>query len=213
MSPNKPTGEPSTTTGAISTRVFPQCVPTLVVSGLVLRAHTEADIPFIVEQCQDELSQRFIPLPNPYDIADARSYLTEFVVKGWETGRRREFAVELSGTEPRLGSSDVTRFAGNVSLEAHGSGRFELGFLCHPDARGKGVMTRAATRLITYAFDELDAQVILWRAYEGNLGSRRVAEKLGFTITTALRGWAVNRGVLVDEWQGTLVRSDPRPLV
>ena len=68
-------------------------------------------------------------------------------------------------------------------------------------------MTRAATRLIAYAFDELDAQVILWRAYEGNAGSRRIAEKLGFTIGSPLRHWAVNRGVLVDEWQGTLVRS------
>lgn len=182
-------------------------MPTLVGNGLILRAHTEADIPFIVEQCQDELSQRFIPLPSPYGLSDAQGYLKEFVAKGWETGKRREFAIELTDAEDRLGSGGVTGFAGNVSLEAHGNGRFEVGFLTHPGARGKGVMTRAASRLLTYAFDELDAQVILWRAFEGNHGSLRIAEKLGFTITTPLRSWAVNHGVLVDQWQGTLWRS------
>lgn len=187
--------------GPTNTRIFPQCVPTLTGKGLKLRAHRETDIPLIVEQCQDEQSQRFIPLPTPYGIENARAYLAEFVTRGWETGNRREFAID------QISPDGTAIYAGNVSLETHGSGRFEVGFLCHPGARGQGLMTRAAGRLLTYAFDELDAQVILWRAYEGNLGSRRIAEKLGFTIASPLRHWAVNRGVLVDQWQGTLVRS------
>lgn len=193
---------------------FPQCVPVLKGpvaadgSQIILRAHTPADLPFIVEQSNDPMSQRFIPLPNPYGLTEAQGYLEDFAAKGWETGERREFAIDLITESPGTQATIKPLFAGNVSLATHGQGRFELGFLAHPNARGRGVMTRAAHRLLTYAFNELDAQVIIWRAFEGNTGSQRIAEKLGFTITTPLRKWAFNHGELVDQWQGTLVRND-----
>lgn len=190
------------------TRVFPDCVPTLAGKGIVLRAHTEADVARIVEQSRDPMSQRFIPLPFPYEESDARGYLEHVARSGWERGNLREFAID------EILPDSTRRFVGNVALGSRDNGRYELGFVLHPDARGHGVITRAADRLLTYAFDELDAQVILWRALTGNKGSRRVAQKLGFSICAQpLRKWGVFKGELVDEWQGTLVRHDHRPII
>lgn len=192
-------GAPATS-GTAAT--FPDCVPELVGDGIILRAPSEADIPYLVEQCQDPASQQFVPLPNPYGVKDAREFLRGFVREEWESGVRQEFVIDVAGPK------DQTTFGGTIALRNHGNGRYEIGFIAHPATRGKGVMTRAGERLITYAFADLGAQMILWRAYEGNEGSRRVAQKLGFTIHEPIRKWAVNHGVLVDEWLGTLLPTN-----
>lgn len=191
--------------GPHATAKFPQCVPVLTGHGVILRAPSEADIPFLVEQCQDPASQQFVPLPNPYGPKNAREFLRGFVREEWESGVRKEFVIDVVET-----NGDKT-FGGTIALRNHGSGRYEIGFITHPAMRGRGVMTRAGHRLITHGFEDLCAQMILWRAYEGNVGSRRVAQKLGFTIHEPIRKWAVNHGALVDEWLGTILPGDTRP--
>lgn len=59
---------------------FPAGVPVLVdtASGVILRAHGDADLPAIVEQCSDPDTQRWTTVPVPaggYDIADAREFV------------------------------------------------------------------------------------------------------------------------------------------
>lgn len=59
--------------------------------------------------------------------------------------------------------------------------KFEVGYWVRLSAQGKGVATEATRLLTEMAFSDLGARrVSLWCAID-NIGSRRVAEKLGFT--------------------------------
>ena len=51
-------------------------------------------------------------------------------------------------------------------------------------------------------------ELIDWRCEEGNIASRRVAEKAGFQIEAKLRKRRVSHGVRVDEWVGSLLRDE-----
>jgi RimJ/RimL family protein N-acetyltransferase len=59
-----------------------------------------------------------------------------------------------------------------------------------------------------WAFTHLQMEVILWRAEIGNLPSRRVAEKVGFTIEATLRLRLRHRGTRVDAWVGSLLPGE-----
>lgn len=175
---------------------FPGCVPTLVGEGFVLRAHCEQDLPRIVEQCADQLSQRYVPLPSPYGIDNAESFLKEFIQGGWEDDKRFEFAIEIDG-----------KFAGNVGIAERGSGRFEIGWLIHPDSRGQGIATRAARLIMKWVWDTRDAKVILWEADASNIASAKVAHKLGFTEPVVVPSWLPLNGELRDCAMSTLTRE------
>ncbi|WP_435300466.1 GNAT family N-acetyltransferase [Timonella sp. A28] len=179
---------------------FPDCVPQLSGEGIMLRAHTPEDLPRIVEQSQDEASQRFIPLPHPYTLQHAQGFLNDYVEPQWNENTRHEFAID----EIRDGTP---LFVGNVSVWPHGNDRYEIGYVLHPEARGRGVMPRAAHRILEWVFTEKNARVVLWRADAHNTASRRVVEKLGFHITTPLLNWMPYRDTYVDQVQGTLTRT------
>jgi RimJ/RimL family protein N-acetyltransferase len=70
----------------------------------------------------------------------------------------------------------------------------------------------AATRLICdWALDTLPFHRVEWQSYVGNDGSRRVADRCGFTFEGTLRARGYQRGAVLDIWIGGLLRTDPRP--
>ncbi len=179
---------------------FPQCVPVLEGDNIVLRAHDYADLDGIVEQSNDPQSQLFIPLPNPYGTEQAKEFLAQFVEAGWLEGKRFEFAIdELTDSGPM--------YCGNVGVWPHSADRWEIGWVLHPSARGRGIMTKAAKRVLTWVFEERGAAVVLWRADDANKGSWRVAQRLGFEHKVVLENWLPMRGGLQDCAQATLTRA------
>ncbi|WP_019147576.1 GNAT family N-acetyltransferase [Timonella senegalensis] len=180
---------------------YPQCVPTLVGDGVRLRAHHHGDIARIVEQSSDPDAQRFIPLPHPYTADHARSFIDAMVSEGWVTGRRFEFAID------EVSPDGTARFAGNVGVWPRGDDRWEIGFVLHPDARGHGVMKRAADLALDWIFMDKGAQVVLWCADAENEGSRAAAVRLGFTHQVVLPNWILLNGVYRDLAESTMTRS------
>ena len=63
----------------------------------------------------------------------------------------------------------------------------ELGYSLSEDYWGEGLMTEAAKRIISYAFDEMGLDVLMIRTSDGNRRSQRVIEKCGFTYEGTLR--------------------------
>jgi RimJ/RimL family protein N-acetyltransferase len=181
---------------------FPDDVPLLTDGVVTLRAHRRDDVPAVLEQCEDPLSQRWTTVPIPYTRAQAEQFVTEAIPAGW-AGGRWAFAVEAL-------DAGTPRFCGTVELRREADGRAEIAYGAHPWARGRGVMIRALTRLLDWGFDVQGLRTVVWWANVGNWASRRTAWRLGFSCVGAVRGYLPQRGELLDGWVGTLHAGEPR---
>lgn len=172
---------------------MPSPAPTLSDGPVFLRAHRRDDVPRVVEQCRDPLSQAWTKVPVPYAEADAVGFVDEVVPRGWAAGSEWAFALDVGG-----------RFAGTVSLRAMGEGRAEIAFGAHPDVRGTGAVERGVRLLLGWGFDVQGLRTVVWRANRGNWASRRLAWRVGFSFDGTVQGYLPQRGELRDGWVGTL---------
>ena len=62
-----------------------------------------------------------------------------------------------------------------------------LGYVLSPDYWGRGLMTEAARRMVSCAFEELGAALLTIQHFPFNSRSKRVIEKCGFTYEGRLR--------------------------
>ncbi|ADB30402.1 GCN5-related N-acetyltransferase [Kribbella flavida DSM 17836] len=176
---------------------FPEDVPVLTDGSITLRAHTTADVEPAYEACQDPQMQQWTTIPVPYLREHAVSYLTEVIPAGWRNDGSFAWAIEYDG-----------RYAGTIDLRDTQGGQGEIGFAVAPWARGHGVMTRAVKLVVRHAFDVLGWNRVVWRAYVGNWGSRRVAWKAGFRHLVTVAGGGLQRGVRRDEWVASIGRDE-----
>ena len=66
-----------------------------------------------------------------------------------------------------------------------------------------------AVRLVThFSFEYLNAIRVYATVFVGNVGSRRVLEKNGFSLDGTLRSNAFKRGEWLDEWFFSILRSE-----
>lgn len=176
--------------------------PVEITAGrLHLRAPVLGDWPEIHAACQDADIRQWTSVPSPYTEGDAQSFVSDFAPEAWRTGRDATFAVCDATSGQLLAMCDL----GSLSRDA---GIGAVGYWCAPWARGQGVMTAAVQALCRWGFGDLGLARIEWYAEAGNLGSRRVAEKAGFTYEGLLRGKLMHRGKRVDAWVGGLLATD-----
>ena len=132
---------------------------------ILLRAWREDDAGAVYLACQDPEMQRWLPeLPRPYTEDDARAFVSEAFGHGGY-----KFAVCEHGTV--VGSIGVW-------LANHETGH--IGYWCVPEARGRGITTRALRRACRYALDELHLERLELHTDSDNMPSQRVAAKVGF---------------------------------
>jgi ribosomal-protein-alanine N-acetyltransferase len=183
---------------------FPDEVPTLTDGEVTLRAHRLSDVDQVVEQCVDPESVRWTTVPAPYTRDMAVEFVTKSAEEGWAKRSDLMFAIEAEH------SDGVRRFSGTCSLRPMGEGVVEVAFGLHPAARGRGVCTRAVKLLLDWGFTQDDIDVVVWYAYVGNWGSRRVAWANGFTFTGTVDKLLRQRGTRTDSWFGSLRKDDSR---
>lgn len=181
---------------------FPDEVPVLTDGTVTLRAARAGDAGGVVEQCLDPVSVAWTTVPLGYTHDDALDFLTGMIPQGWGDDTEYVFVVDA----PYEGAD---RFLGTMSLRLLGERRAEVAYGAHPWARGHGLVARAVRLLLTWGFERLDLETVIWWANRGNWASRRVAWSVGFEVEGAPRAWLPQRGELLDAWVGTLRRGDP----
>jgi len=183
--------------------VFGAGVPVLPLDGADghLRALRAGDLPAVTAACRDPESARWTSVPSPYDDADAAYYVDDHLPGQWARGATAGFGI----ADPQ------DRYVGSIDLRIDPVDEQvgEIGFLVAPWARGLGYAPAAVRTLCSWGFTTLGLARIVWKAYLGNDGSRRVAEKAGFTIEGVGRGVCVQRGERRDAWVGSLLATDP----
>ncbi|TGN34264.1 GNAT family N-acetyltransferase [Aeromicrobium chenweiae] len=170
---------------------------------LRLRPFAAADVPRLVEMCNDPVSRRFLAwLPQPYTAASAEAYLNDCL---WQaaTGAKATWAVADRDSDELLGNIAVMDMLG--LNRDHG----EIGYWMHPDARGRGLATEACRTVVDHALDPdgLDRRRLSLYAAEDNpashaialaagfsyYGTQRAAERLGDGSFDDLRGYELLR--------------------
>lgn len=134
---------------------------------LVIGEWAESDVPGVHAACQDREIQRWIPvLPRPYTAEHAREFVS--TAEG--------FAIRENGL-----------LVGSIALRVVAHNTASVGYWCAPQARGRGIMTRALRRVCRYALDDLAVDRIEMTADRDNIASHRVAEKVGFKREGVMR--------------------------
>jgi ribosomal-protein-alanine N-acetyltransferase len=183
---------------------YPGSVPTLTDGVVTLRAMTLDDLDGCVEHCNDPETLAWTTIPTPYGREQGIEWITKFVPRSWVDGTDLTFAIEA--THP----DGVRRFSGGVSIRPREERVGELGYAVHRDVRGQGVGMRAVNLIVDWAFASLGIDVVLWQAYVGNWGSRRLIWKCGFTFNGTIAQFLLQRGVRRDTWIATLRATDDR---
>ena len=65
--------------------------------------------------------------------------------------------------------------------------RTEIGYWIDAGHQGRGIVTRATSRLVDFSFQEQDCNRVILQCAAGNIRSRSVAERLGFVQEGILR--------------------------
>ncbi|MGI8720940.1 MAG: GNAT family N-acetyltransferase, partial [Geodermatophilaceae bacterium] len=147
---------------------------------VVLRRHTEADVPRIVEACSDARTKHWLStLPAPYTEESARGYLDTMPVEE-SVAHRIAWCVADPKTDALV--ANVSIFGLGEDNPSSG----EIGYWTHPDARGRGVMTEAVRLVVDHALTPTaDGGLGLFRlqllASVGNAASAHIARRTGFT--------------------------------
>jgi RimJ/RimL family protein N-acetyltransferase len=183
-------------------RPFPPPDPPLGDGTVILRLPREADAPAIAAACADPEIARWIPIPVPYRLEDARVFAAS-TEEAWASGREPTFVICEAASGLLVGSIAIHRRPDAPRTAA-------VGYWLAPEARGRGLASRAVRLVTRWAFavePELVRMELL--TIVGNDASGRVALRAGFAREGVLRRYLPFRGALVDAVMFARLRDDP----
>jgi RimJ/RimL family protein N-acetyltransferase len=183
-------------------------VPTIEGDGFRLRRLRDDDAPRIEQAHADPEAQRWLgQVPAPFTEDLAIVYLE----------RRREMLADAEGVTWAVADPEDDRLLGTVQWFHLTPGvECEVGYLTHPDARGRGTTTKAVEAVTQHCFDTLGVRRVTGLVAKDNQASRRVLERAGFGHYADARyaawvreGWvdAALYDVTAEEWTGRSIRS------
>jgi len=138
------------------------------------------------ELIRDPEVLRFTRVPDPPPADFVESWLQRYEA-GRADGTREAFTIE----DPADGRFLGIAVAPSIRRDERTA---ELGYVIHPDARGRGVATVALERLTAWAFSDLDAVRLELLISTANPASKRVAEHNGYHYEGTLRSMFVAPG-------------------
>lgn len=135
--------------------------------------------------------QVWMPWATPrYSRDDAADWLAQSWLS-WRRARAFDFIVEAQSDGRMLG------MCGLSEIDVH-AGHADLGYWVCSDAVGQGFGTDAARQVVAFAFMELGLARIRLLHAVGNIGSQRIAEKVGFQQEGYIRSCIPLHGQRVD---------------
>ena len=160
--------------------------------GVVLRPLREDDAPAYAAAFRDD-PELGIAIGTPTDPDEARI--------------RERIAADRDGFELAITADGSGAFCGVIAIHhiEPDHGRAEVGFWLAPQARGRGLGTRAVALVVGWLFERQGLRRLEMTTTPENGGALVLARRLGFTQEGVLRQRDVERGRGVDiVWFGLL---------
>jgi RimJ/RimL family protein N-acetyltransferase len=164
--------------------------PPLKDGTVALRQPVEGDAAEVTAACQDPMIVRYTQVPAGYTEDHARNWF-EISAQQRRRGTGVHFLVVDAEGGDLLGSVDLHE----VDWEDR---RATIGYWTAPEARGRGVATRAVRLLSQWAFEALGLARVQIYVDVTNAGSQRVAERAGFVREGVLRSHSQLKGERFD---------------
>jgi len=150
----------------------PRRAARLATPRLELRPFRPGDVGRMAEVLGDPVSMRFYP--HPLTLEETEAWVDQNIAR-FERDGLGLWAVVLTAT------GEVVGDCGAVPQHVDASDELELGWHVHPAHQGRGYATEAAAAWRDHAFASTDRERLISLILEGNLPSRRVAERIGMT--------------------------------
>lgn len=163
---------------------------------------------YAVEESRSALEPWLPWVPHNHSIEDSQRYAAA-CERDWISGTAARFFVRLIDTDRVIGVVSLE----NCSPTHRGC---YLGYWLHVSFWGRGLMTEAAERALSFAFEEMNAHRVVCAAGTQNLRSLKVIERLGLHFEGVAREaeWIEQRwishavhSVLASEWQERPVKT------
>jgi RimJ/RimL family protein N-acetyltransferase len=172
--------------------------PPLTDGAIALRPWSMQDVPDAVRCCNEEQISRFMtPLPIPYTEDDAIAFI------GAAQQRLEDDSVTLV-----IGDAADAALRGSIGLRTIAPGIAQTGYWMAPEARGRGLASKALVLLSRWALATLPLIRLQLFTDVDNPASMRVAERAGFAQEGTLRNWYDLRGERRDAVMFSLLPRD-----
>jgi RimJ/RimL family protein N-acetyltransferase len=173
--------------------------PTLTGERVRLRPWRPDDVAAVVAACQDAEIQRWTQVPVPYRREDAEGFVGEIAAETWAAGGAL-FAVEPRDGGPLLAS---------IGIFPPTDGFTEAGYWTVAEQRGQGYTAEALRVLADWVLGDLGLRRLELHVDPANVGSRRVAERAGFSAEGLVRQRYLHRGQPSDFLLYARLAGDP----
>lgn len=138
-------------------------------------------------------------LPWPYPADGAASWISA-MAPACDAGSKYVFGIFLK-------DAPETGLIGCIGIEQHEDGQWELGYWLGEPYWGNGLMTEAANRAVTFAFEDAGIARLEAGHFLGNGGSARVLLRCGFEYLGERRRWCEARKENIDSMEMELSRE------
>lgn len=164
----------------MSNDLYDWCLPDLETERLFLRQRRLEDLEDIFAYASLPAVSHPAGFPPVKTLEEERVYLTQTYPKRLQTQKLPSgYGIVLKGEGRVIGSIDFN--------SRHEDDVWEMGYVLHPDYWNQGVMTEAGQAFVRQAFEDLNLHKLEIACFDYNVGSRRIAEKLGFTLEATIR--------------------------
>lgn len=168
----------------VSRRPFPPPSEPPSDGAIVLRLRRIEDVPAIVRASHDAETLRWLN-DAPLEPGNERGSV-ERAAEQWRTGRGAPFVIADADTDVAVG---LVRVQPTGDEQVAG-----LGLSVFPEARGRGIGSRALRLAAAWAITELGLQRVFAEAAVDNAASIRMIEKAGFHREGVLRNHCTTHG-------------------
>lgn len=152
-------------------------VPCFITDRLILRPWDTGDVEDLYKYAAEPEVGLRAGWPPHKSVGDSMEVIYNYLMKAGS------YALVYKETNEVIGA--IAIFAGSKEERGLGADPYqaEIGYWIGKPFWNQGLMTEAVKPLVDFGFNELELNRIWISYFEGNLSSRRVAEKLGFRFS------------------------------